>query len=142
MNAGYRQSGLSLVEVLIAIFLLSIVLVPAVLSLRTSIVGAKVHGDVAATHYRVASRLEQILAEPFSALEQAAADAGSWQVASTYSESAGLPGRIVVYLAAYDGDDADGDGDPFTGSDAGILWIRVEAEGTVFALETLAIQGT
>jgi hypothetical protein len=29
------------------------------------------------------------------------------------------------------------DNDPFTGTDAGLLWIRIELEGTGYAIETL-----
>ena len=107
----------------------------------TSSHGAEVHRDLASNHFRLTSRLEELLAEPFSDLEAAAIAAGSPQAATTYSESAGVPGRLIVYLSACDGDNADGDGDLFTGTDDGILWIRVEIENTVHDLQTIRAQG-
>jgi len=34
-------------------------------------------------------------------------------------------------LSAYDADNSDGDDDPFTGTDEGLLWVRVAIEGSV-----------
>jgi len=85
--------------------------------------------------------MEELLAEPFSALEAAAVAAGAPTVETSYSEPAGPPGRLIVYLSLYDGDNADADDDPFTGTDPGLLWIRVEAEDTVHELQTVRAQG-
>jgi prepilin-type N-terminal cleavage/methylation domain-containing protein len=136
-----RQSGLTLVEVLVTIALLSVVLVPAIRALQTSVVGANVHNDLAIEHFRLTSRLEELLAEPFSLLEAAALSAGGPTVASSYSEAAGPPSRLLVYLGFYDGDNADADDDPFTGTEQDLLWIRIEAEGTVHALQTITALG-
>ena len=124
-----------------AIVLLAVLLVPAINALTTGTQGAEVHRELANSHFRLTSRLEELLAEPFSDLEAAAAAAGSPQNATTYSETAGVPGRLVVYLSTCDGDNADGDGDLFTGTDDGILWIRVAVENTVHDLQTIRAQG-
>ena len=59
-------------------------------------------------------------------------------VASTvYSDAAGATNRRLVYLSRYDADNADGDNDFFTGMDAGLVWVRVELEGTTQAIEGL-----
>ena len=58
-----------------------------------------------------------------------------------YSDAAGTPDRRRVFLSRYDGDDDPADGDPFTGVDAGLLWIRVEIEGTNLSLERLRDEG-
>ena len=135
------ESGLTLVEVLVTIVLLSVVLVPAIRALQTSVVGANVHGDLATEHFRLTSRLEELLAEPFTNLEAAAITAGGPTVESSYSDAAGPPGRLLVYLGFYDGDNADTDDNPFTGTDPDLLWVKVEAEGTVHALQTITAQG-
>ena len=135
------QNGLTLVEVLVAIALLSVMLVPAINALTTSSHGAEVHRDIASNRFRLVSRLEELLGEPFADLEAAAVAAGSPQTATIYSEAAGVPGRLVVYVAACDGDNADGDGDLFTGTDDDILWIRVAVENTVHDLQTIRAQG-
>jgi len=135
------QFGLTLVEVLITMVLLTVLLVPAMQALRTSVTGAQVHADLAADQFRLTSRMEELLAQPFGDLEAAALSAGGPGNPTTYSETAGPPGRLVVYLSPYDGDNADADDDPFTGTDAGLLWIRVEAENTVHDLQTIRAQG-
>lgn len=135
------EAGLTLVEVLVATVLLAVLLIPAINALQTGAVGADVHADLADNHFRLTSRLEELLAEPFADLEAAALAAGSPTVETTYSEPSGSPGRLVVYLSLCDGDNADGDGDLFTGTDDGILWLRVEAEGTVHSLQTIRARG-
>ena len=141
MTRRRTQAGLTLVEVLVAVVLLAILLVPAINALQTGVVGADVHADVATSHYRISSRLEELLGEPFSDLSDAAVAAGSPSSPSSYSEPAGLPGRLVVYLSLYDGDNADADGDAFTGTDPDLVWIRVDIEDSVFSLQTVRAQG-
>ena len=43
-------------------------------------------------------------------------------------------------MSRYDGDNADGDDDPLTGTDDGLLHVRVEIEDTVYVFETLTSQ--
>ena len=128
------EAGLTLVEVLVAMALLALLLVPAMQALQTSAFGAQVHDDLASGQFQLTSRMEELLAEPFGDLEKAATAAGGPTIPSSYSDAAGPPGRLLVYLAAYDGDNADTDNDPFTGVDVGLLWIRIESEGTVHTL--------
>ncbi len=135
------QSGLTLVEVLVAMALLAVLLVPAMHALQTGIIGADVHADIAASHFRLTSRLEELLAEPFVDLSDAAIAAGAPTTATSFSDAAGPPGRLLVYLSLYDGDNADADSDPFTGTDADLLWIRVDIEDTVHTLETIRASG-
>ena len=141
MIARKQQAGLTLVEVLVAVMLLLIILVPAMEAIRGSVTGAEVHNEFASSQFRLTSRMEELLAEPFSNLEAAATAAGSASVASSYSDAAGPPGRLIVYLSPYDGDNADADDDPFTGADPGLLWIEVKAEKTVHSLQTVRAKG-
>ncbi len=141
MSRRSAQSGLTLVEVLITMVLLTVLLVPAMQALRTGVTGAQVHADLATDQFRLTSRMEELLAEPFGDLEDAAAAAGGPNAPTSYSETPGEPGRLIVYLSLVDGDNADADEDSFTGTDAGLLWIRVEAEGTVHDLQTLRARG-
>ena len=136
-----QERGLTLVEVLVTVVLLTIVLVPAMHALQTGVVGAEVHRDVAANHYRLTSRLEELLAEPFEDLSDAAMAAGAPTTATNYSDAAGPPGRLLVYLSLYDGDNADADDDPFTGTDPDLLWVRVDIEDTVHTLQTIRASG-
>ena len=124
-------------ETLIAVTVLAIALVPALTALRAAVSGTSAHEAYVVAHQRMAGRLEDILTEPFGALDAEAAAVANETVATSYSEAPGTPNRLLVFLSRYDGDDADGDGNPFTGEDEGLLWIRVETQDTDYSLETL-----
>jgi len=141
MIRARTERGLTLVEVLVSMVLLGILLIPAMQAMQTGILGSVIHRELTSTQFRLSSRLEELLAEPFSNLADAATAAGSSNVASTYSEAAGVPGRLLVYLAFYDGDNADADNDPFTGGETDLVWMRVEAEGTIHTLQTVTSRG-
>lgn len=137
MRIRQTEAGLTLVEVLVSVVLLAILLVPAMRALQTSVVGAEIHGDIAASNARIATRIEELLSEPFSDLSDAAIAAGAPTAPTSFSEPPGTPGRLLVYLSAWDGDNADADDDPFTGTDPDLLWIRIDIEDSVLTLETL-----
>lgn len=150
MTVRTRQSGLTYVEVLIAAVLITIALVPATQALRTGMLGAEIQTSATEQHYAVLARIEEVLAEPHSILAAAASVAGNYQTPTSYSDTAGTPDRVVVYIALYDADDADGDGNVYTVPDPNVdgdnnpytgyigpLWVRTGVEGSVVALETL-----
>ncbi len=148
-----RQRGLSYVEVLVAMALIAVSLIPALDALQTGILGAGVHESYAVEHYHVTAKTEEILAQPFGSLLSAAAAAGNPNTLSSYTEAAGTPNRRLVYLSFYDADNSDGDNDPFTIADANsdadnnpytgsdvdisLLWVRVVIEATAQSMETL-----
>lgn len=131
-------AGFSYTEVLIATLLIALVLVPAIDAMHTGVRGGEVHALQAVQHAHLTGRVEQLLATPFDDLQQAAdLVAGPTTPVAVYSDAAGSVPRAMVFLARYDGDDADGDGDPFTGTDDGLVWARVAIEDTPDAIETL-----
>lgn len=145
-----RQSGLTYIEVVIAAALIAIALLPAMDALYTGVHGSGVLQSSSSEHYAVLAKMEAVLAEPFTTLTSAAGTAGSQSVPSSYSDAAGPPDRRVVFVALYDADNADGDGDVFTVLDpnldgdnnpytnyTGLLWVHVAAEGSVTSLESL-----
>ena len=135
-----RQQGLTYVETLVATLILLIGLVPALDALRSAVIGTAGNEAYVNAQHRLGGRFEEVLAEPFATLDAAALAAGSYTTPSSYSEAPGTPGRLIVYLSRYDGDDADGNGNPFNGGDEGLLWVRAEVENTPYALETLVSQ--
>lgn len=140
-HASQQMAGFSYIEVLVATFLIAIVLIPAIESLQSGIQGSSVYALQVENHYRLTGKLEEVLAMPFTELEQEAdAASGPTVVIPAYSDSAGTDERRLVFLARYDGDNADSDNDPFTGTDSGLLWVRVEIEGSQEAIETLTMQ--
>lgn len=147
----WRQSGLTYIEVMVAAMLIVIALIPAVEALHSGMLGSTILETSSNEHYAALARMEETLAETFAALTSAAAVAGSKSTPSSYSDAAGAPGRRLVFIALYDADNDDGDGDVFTVPDPnfdgdnnpytgyiGLLWVRVEVEGSVTALESLA----
>ena len=132
----HRQAGLSYAEALLAVAVLATALVPALDSLQTAFAGAVVHAELRDRQQQIANRMEMVLAESFLSLDQAAQAAGSETVASSHSDPVG-PDRVLVFLSRYDGDNADGDDDPFSGTDAGLIWVRVVMEDTPHELTTL-----
>lgn len=134
------QAGLSYVEALIAVSVLTLALVPALEMLQTAFTGAAAQETVVQWQQQLATRMESVLAEPFASLDDAALAAGSETTPSSYSDAAGGPDRLLVFLSRYDGDNADTDNDPFTGTDAGLLWARVAIENTPYELTTLLAQ--
>lgn len=134
------QAGITYIEVLIAAALIAVSLVPMMDAVRTATVSTGVHEDAAVQNLHLIATLEDVLAEPFSSLEAAATAAGSESTLASYSDLAGSTNRRLVFLSLYDGDNADSDNDPFTGTDQGLMWVRVEIEGTAQAIETLISQ--
>lgn len=129
-------------EVLIATLLIMIMLVPALDAMQSGIQGSGVHIQLAQNQYRMISKMEQTLALPFSELVAQAdlvADP-TVLIPAPYSDPAGTASRRLVYLARYDGDNADADADPFTGTDAGLLWVRVTIANNPRALETVIVE--
>ncbi len=134
-----RQMGLSYAEALVAVAVLAVALVPALDALQTAFAGATVHQELRDRQQQIANRIEMVAAESFSSLDQAAQAAGSETVASSYSDPVG-PDRVLVFLSRYDGDNADGDDDSFSGTDEGLIWVRVAMEDTPHEVTTLVAQ--
>jgi len=135
------MAGFSYVEVLIAVVLIALTLVPAMEALQPGIAGTGIHEMLAEDHYQLAGRLEQVLTEPFGQLNSAANAAGSPTTPSSYSDVFTYPdGRQItrnVFLSRYDGDNADTDNNPFTGTDDGLLWVQITIAGTGAIIESL-----
>lgn len=137
-----RQSGLSYTEVLVATLLIVIMLVPAIEAMQSGIRSGEVHAELARNQYRMISKMEQTLAQSFSELlVQADLVANpTVLIPAPYSDTPGTAFRRLVFLSRYDGDDADGDSDPFTGTDTGLLWLRVSMENSRHSLQTVIVE--
>ncbi len=139
-----KQAGFSYVEVLIATVLIAVSLVPALDALQAGLKGSEVQAEYIEGHFYLTGKMETVLAEPFSVLAAAATPEGNPVNPSTYSDSLTTPqGRTItrqVFLRPYDGDNADADNDPFTGTDPGLLWVQVAIDGTAYAIESLTGQ--
>ena len=143
-SSSRHQSGFSYVEVIIATALIAISLVPALNALQSGIQSTEVHETSTVNYYALQSKMEETLAKRFGALKAAAAVAGNKSTPTSFSDTiTTTDGRQItrqVFIAAYDGDNADADDDPFTNTDAGLLWIQVTIDGSVYQLESLVNQ--
>ena len=135
----HRMAGLTYVEVLVATALIAVTLLPAIDALKPATQGMSIHEEQTVRHYALTAMLEAVVARPFSELDTEAVTIDDPTVASTlYSDLPASNNRRLVYLSQYDADNADGNGDFFdAGMDEGLLWVRVEIEGTDQAIETL-----
>ena len=137
-----RMAGFSLVEVLVAVVLIAIVLVPAMEALMPGIQGSGIHETRSEDHYRLMGKIEETLAEPFASLDAVAIAAGNPTTPTTYSDDFTYPnGRQIrrnIFISRYDGDNADADDDPFTGTDEGLLWVQGVIAGSSLSFETLS----
>ncbi len=131
-----RQSGLSYVEVLVATVLIAIALVPMMESLQPGLQGSEIHRQQSEVHFALRGRLESVLAEPFTSLDAAATAAGAHTTATSYSDLAALVPH-EVFIWRYDVDNADNDGDPYTGGETDMLWLRIASLDGRFTIQTL-----
>lgn len=133
---GTCQAGLSYIEVLVATLLIAVALVPMMEALGPGLQGAQIHRDRAEVHYALSGKLEAVLAQNFDDLDAAATAAGDYKIPTSFSDPAAtVPHEVFIWR--YDTDDADGDGDVFTGGEDDILWIRVATADGLVDLQTL-----
>ena len=136
-NRRNREQGFTYVEVIVAVIILLLALIPALNAIRDSLAVSRGQRQLVAGTYGVMSKMEYVLAQPFGNLAGAAAAAGSSTTPTSYSDPADAQDRRLVYLAPYDGDNEDSDNDPFTGGDPGLLWVKVELEDKALAIESM-----
>ena len=136
-----HMAGFTYIEVIVATALVVISLLPAMNALSIGVKGSTIHENYTLDHYYLTSRMEELLAEPYDDLDAEALTVNDPNLPTSYSEVLPpLGGRTLnrqVYLSRYDADNADNDDDFFTGTDDGLLWIRVELEDTGRSLERL-----
>ena len=132
-----RQHGFSYIEVLVATVLIIVSLVPALEALQTGIHANQVFNSQSLNHHALVAKIEEVIAKPFDELAPQAAAAGGPTTPTGLSDTPGTSDRRLVYLALYDGDNADADANFFTGGDSDLMWIRVTIENSNHAMETL-----
>jgi len=131
-----RQSGLSYIEVLVATLLIAVALVPMMEALGPGLQGSEIHRERAEVHFALTGKLEAVLAQPFDDLDAAAAAAGDYKIATSYSDlAAAVPHEVFIWR--YDVDNADNDNNEFTGGEDDILWVRVATVDALTDLQTL-----
>jgi Tfp pilus assembly protein PilV len=129
------QQGFAYVEVLLSVLLLSVLLVPALQALGTGIAGSG--SNLSATRLALRSRLEEVLATPFSDLYAETYAIGgntATSLSATGSDPAGTPNRLIMVSYRYDIAT-----NALSAGDTGLLYVNAyyEAEGSANGLSTL-----
>lgn len=121
-------------EVLATVALLALAIGPALTALQGAVQSTEVDVIATTNDYRLLEKIEELMAAPFYVAESAVAGEST---PSGYSDTVGTTDRRLVFIANYDVDNVDGDNDPFTDTENDVLWIKVQIEGSVHALESL-----
>src|SRR5882724_9075166 len=129
------EFGFSYIEVLVAISLIAVTLVPAMQALQVSEIVSSAHMTELSIEQRLSARMEETLARPYATLDGAAIAAGNAVTATLpapYSDTSGTTTtpQILVTVYRYDGANA-------TGNDYGLLWVKVFVDSS-HALNALA----
>lgn len=129
------QRGFSYAEVLLSVILLAILLVPAMQSLNTAILGSS--NDLAARQLALRSKMEEVLSKPYNKLydnTQLSGGNTTTSISSSLSDASGATNRRVVVLYRYDTNT-----NALSSTDTGVLYVSVyyEDEGSANALNTL-----
>ena len=125
------------VEAPVAEVLLAVVLVPALEALGNAARNAPTAAQDDALWMSAANKLREVTGSRFDDLDSAATAAGGQNNASSLSDLGGSTPRVLIYLSRYDGDNADGDDNGFTGVDADLIWVRAAIADTPVSLHTL-----
>ncbi len=134
-----RQSGFSYAEVLVAVAIIAIALIPMLDSLQPALQGAQIHRERSEIHYALKGKMEEVLANPFHDLDAEGLAAGSPTAPTIYSDTgANVPHEVFIWR--WDADNADADDDGLTGVEADLLWIRVATVDGDVELQTLVAQ--
>lgn len=136
---GKSQNGFTLIEVLIAAFIVAAFLVPAMealSSVRRAGTEALFQAD---REHALEDKFKSVIIFPFETLALAAGDKNT---PSSYSDPVSFEPRILVYISHFDGDAT---GNPVTffdinNVDQNLLWIKVAYADTNNSLATLVLK--
>lgn len=141
-----QQKGFSYLEMIVAMFIMTIMITPAMNAIRSGVQGSGIHESLTRQHFSLVKRMEETQAEAYGNLLNAAQIAANKTTPSHFSDPEGQVERRLVYLALYDADvdpfilvdpDNDGDADIYTGDMSNLLWLRVTLENSTQSIETL-----
>ncbi len=125
-------SGFAYVEVLVAMVLVVVALVPALEALQSGVRGSSALADIASRDASLRAKMEEVLAKPFDTLNAQTYLTGgntTSSVSAALSDPAGAERRIVILYRT--------DGSIVSSADTGLLRVRVAWQAGGAALETL-----
>lgn len=123
------NAGLAYIEVMVALVLAVMALVPALSAMQTSTRGSAALGSIAARDALLREKMEDVLAKPFDTVNAVAGGNTTTSVSTALSDPSGPDRRIVILYRT--------DGSALSSSDTGLVRVRVAWEAGGTALETL-----
>ena len=131
------KRGFAYIEVVVAIVLIAVALIPALDALQSGMQASAVLAEGNSLPLHLQEKMQLLLAEPLETLDGLAAQdnpAGSTPTSPSarYSDGAGDSRRRLVYLSRFDPDT-----NTFTANRTGLVWVKVMIEGGGQALQTL-----
>jgi type II secretory pathway component PulJ len=130
-----RARGWTYMEALVATGLIAVSLVPAIQSLQSVAQGATNQRTYTVNEQRLETRMEELLARTFAALDAEAVATGnsSSSTSTLFSDAAGTADQLLVTVYRYDGTGA-------TSTDTGLIWVKVAMTGSTLQLNSLALR--
>ena len=126
------ERGFAYLEVIVAIILIAVALIPALDALQSGVQAssALAEGNSVALHLQ--EKMQIVIAEPLESLQRAVPASNPATTPSAYSDASGSANRRLVYLANFDGAT-----NAVTASASGLVWVKVTLEGGSQELQTL-----
>ena len=125
-------TGLAYIEVIVALVVVVIALVPALNAMQLGLRGSQLLGAIAVRDTSLRGKMEEVMARPFDTLNAETFLSGgntTTSVSTALSDAAGAERRIVILYRT--------DGSAVSASDTGLVRVRVAYEAGGTALETL-----
>ena len=125
-------TGLAYIEVMVALVVVVIALVPALNAMQLGLRGSQWLGAIAVRDTSLRGKMEEVMARPFDTLNAETFLSGgntTTSVSTALSDAAGAERRIVILYRT--------DGSAVSASDTGLVRVRVAYEAGGTALETL-----
>ena len=125
-------TGLAYIEVMVALVVVVIALVPALNAMQLGLRGSQWLGAIAVRDTSLRGKMEEVMARPFDTLNAETFLSGgntTTSVSTALSDAAGSARRIVILYRT--------DGSAVSASDTGLVRVRVAYEAGGTALETL-----
>ena len=132
MTTRRAEAGLAYVEVMVALLLVTVCLVPALGALQSALLGSQALADAATCDTLLRNRMEEVLGKPYSVLLAETNLSGGntpGSVSAALSDPAGPARRIVIVYRT--------DGTAVSAADTGLIRVRVAWEAGGTGLESM-----
>lgn len=103
-------------------------MVPAMSAITASMRTFEYQKNTHSEYLDFITKLETVLARPFSELSEEAKAINDSTVATKFSDPIGTRERKLIYLSHFDLDNLDNDSNVFTGGEDEVIWIQIKTD--------------